>query len=165
MADPVLAFERFPVPAARKMTIKDSFSRVYIPGTNRKYERAKTCCLPGCAGHGGVDLAPGLTGKQAVAVWDGTVRLMGSQGAYGNHVTVQRKGYRQGAFYAHLDRFYRGLKDGQRVEAGDVLGYVGGTGQTFGDHLHFEVRTDYRNWCSSRDPYRRLVQVQKAELG
>lgn len=163
MADPVLAFKRFPVPAARNTVLKDSFSRIYIPGTSKKYERAKTCCLPGCAGHGGIDMAGGMTGKQVVSVWDGTVRFMGSAGAYGNHVTVQRKGYPQGAFYAHLDRFYRGLREGQQISAGHVLGYVGKTGQTFGAHLHFEVRLNYHDWCTARDPYRRLIQVQKAE--
>lgn len=44
-------------------------------------------------------------------------------------------------YYAHLDRYHEGLKQGQRVQQGDVLGYVGTTGNAPDNlpHLHFQV--------------------------
>jgi murein DD-endopeptidase MepM/ murein hydrolase activator NlpD len=44
-------------------------------------------------------------------------------------------------YYAHLDRYASGLKDGQRVRRGEVIGYVGSTGNASEDapHLHFAI--------------------------
>jgi murein DD-endopeptidase MepM/ murein hydrolase activator NlpD len=44
-------------------------------------------------------------------------------------------------FYGHLDRFARGLRPGQRVQAGRTLGYIGNTGDATGGptHVHFEI--------------------------
>jgi hypothetical protein len=44
-------------------------------------------------------------------------------------------------FYGHLNRFARGLKVGQKVEIGDLVGYVGNTGNARGTspHIHFEI--------------------------
>jgi murein DD-endopeptidase MepM/ murein hydrolase activator NlpD len=168
MSDPVLAFKRFPVRAALNETIRDSFGRRFIPGTTRLYQRAKTGCvhdgIHNDPGHCACDLAKGMAGKQVVSVWDGTVRLKSFGSAFGGHqITIVRSGTTQGVFYAHLDRFYKGIHEGQKVSAGHVLGYVGNEGQTSGAHLHFEVRLDWRNWCTARSPYRRLIQAQTRE--
>jgi len=44
-------------------------------------------------------------------------------------------------YYAHLDRYAEGLREGQRVQRGDVIGYVGTTGNAASDnpHLHFAI--------------------------
>jgi len=43
-------------------------------------------------------------------------------------------------FYAHLFGFPPGLSQGSRVEAGQIIGWVGGTGNASAPHLHFEIR-------------------------
>jgi murein DD-endopeptidase MepM/ murein hydrolase activator NlpD len=62
-------------------------------------------------------------------------------------------------YYAHLERYAEGLKDGDRVERGQVLGYVGTTGNAPPDtpHLHFAIfrLTDEKRWWQGTaiDPY------------
>jgi murein DD-endopeptidase MepM/ murein hydrolase activator NlpD len=63
-------------------------------------------------------------------------------------------------YYAHLERYADGLKDGQTVSQGDVIGYVGTTGNAppNAPHLHFavfELNAD-KHWWQGRaiDPYR-----------
>ena len=62
-------------------------------------------------------------------------------------------------YYAHLERYADGLKDGDRVERGQVIGYVGTTGNAPRDtpHLHFAIfkLTDEKRWWqgSAIDPY------------
>src|SRR6185369_6786510 len=62
-------------------------------------------------------------------------------------------------YYAHLDRYADGLKDGQAVSQGEVIGYVGTTGNAPANtpHLHFavfELNTDKRWWQGKAvDPY------------
>lgn len=87
-------------------------------------------------GHTGVDLnAPNDYGKPVHAVTAGTAYGASLAGSYGNHVNLYTaSGVRQ--IYGHLSGFG---KLG-RVGAGDVIGYVGSTGNSTGPHLHFEVR-------------------------
>jgi len=42
--------------------------------------------------------------------------------------------------YAHLSKFAKGLKAGNRVKKGELIGYVGSTGMSTGPHLHYEIR-------------------------
>ena len=60
-------------------------------------------------------------------------------GGYGRRVEVQHaNGYVTA--YSHQSRFASGVRAGARVRQGQVIGYVGNTGHSFGAHLHFEVR-------------------------
>lgn len=88
--------------------------------------------------HKGTDFsAP--TGTPVKAASNGVVEFAGGQGGYGNIVVIQhRDGYESA--YAHLNGFAKGLRKGQRVRQGDVIGYVGSTGWSTGAHLHFEIR-------------------------
>jgi murein DD-endopeptidase MepM/ murein hydrolase activator NlpD len=88
--------------------------------------------------HAGVDFAA-PTGTPVKATSNGTVSFVGSQGGYGNIVILQHRD-RYTTAYAHLNGFARGLRKGDRVSQGDVIGYVGMTGWATGPHLHYEVR-------------------------
>jgi murein DD-endopeptidase MepM/ murein hydrolase activator NlpD len=86
--------------------------------------------------HTGVDYAA-PTGTSVRTVGDGVVSFAGSQGGYGNVVEVKHQGGKS-TLFAHLSRI--GVKVGQKVEQGDVVGAVGTTGYSTGPHLHFEFR-------------------------
>ena len=90
--------------------------------------------------HAGIDLAD-PTGSPIRAAAAGQVILMGPTGGYGNYTCINH-GKSISTCYAHQSRF--GTKRGAMVEQGEVIGYVGNTGHSFGAHLHFEVRVNGR---------------------
>ena len=98
--------------------------------------------------HKGVDYAA-PTGTKVKVTADGTVTFLGKQGGYGNVVMVRHQG-RYSTVYGHLSRFAKGLRHGQRISQGEVIGYVGMTGVATGPHLHYEFRIDGQQ----RDPLR-----------
>ncbi len=85
--------------------------------------------------HTGVDLGAS-SGTPIRATAAGEVISTASGGPYGNHTLIMHAG---GIFsmYAHQSRF--GVRAGQKVKAGQVIGYVGSTGYSTGPHLHFEI--------------------------
>lgn len=86
--------------------------------------------------HRGVDFgAP--SGTPIYAAGDGTVDVIGPQRGYGKYVRL-RHSSKLSTAYAHMSRFAR-LAKGARVHQGDIIGYVGSTGQATGPHLHYEV--------------------------
>lgn len=86
--------------------------------------------------HHGVDL--GLrTGAPVMSVFDGIVKLSTYGGGYGNYIIIRHENGLE-TLYAHLHR--RKVSVGQRVQAGDLIGWGGSTGYSTGPHLHFEVR-------------------------
>ncbi|HEX7831741.1 MAG TPA: M23 family metallopeptidase [Thermoanaerobaculia bacterium] len=92
--------------------------------------------------HKGIDIfAP--KGTAIVAVSDGVISFIGEQPKGGNCVWLTTE---DGAafYYAHLDRWAPGLYEGMEVRSGDLLGYVGNTGnaKTTPPHLHFGVNQD-----------------------
>ena len=90
--------------------------------------------------HKGVDYAA-ATGTPIKATGDGKVQFIGNKGGYGRTVIV-RHGEKYSTLYAHMSRFRKGLKRGQAVEQGQVIGYVGKSGLATGPHLHYEFRMD-----------------------
>lgn len=87
--------------------------------------------------HQGIDFAA-PTGTPVFAASDGVVVEARRWGGYGNWVRIRHgDGWETG--YAHLSRFARGLRPGQRVTQGQVIAYVGSTGASTGPHLHHEV--------------------------
>ena len=86
--------------------------------------------------HAGVDVNSAY-GTQIWAAAGGTVILAGWNGGYGNCVMVNHgNGYT--TLYGHMSSI--AVSYGQYVTMGQVLGYVGSTGNSTGPHLHFEVR-------------------------
>ncbi|HEX6839724.1 MAG TPA: M23 family metallopeptidase, partial [Polyangia bacterium] len=90
--------------------------------------------------HAGIDLfarrgTPVVRASEGMVVRIGTTDRLG-----GNTVWVAGKPSTL-YYYAHLDRFARGLRVGDRVAPGDLVGYVGNTGnaRTTPSHLHFGV--------------------------
>jgi murein DD-endopeptidase MepM/ murein hydrolase activator NlpD len=86
--------------------------------------------------HPGIDIAAGM-GTPIRAAAAGTVALAGPAGGYGNLTCIQHTGA-MSTCYAHQSGFATGA--GASVTQGQVIGYVGSTGFSFGPHLHFEVR-------------------------
>jgi murein DD-endopeptidase MepM/ murein hydrolase activator NlpD len=94
--------------------------------------------------HTGIDIAaPG--GTPIGAAKAGTVLFTGWMGGYGNLVVLDH-GDDVVTLYAHQSRI--AVNEGQALAQGQVLGYVGSTGHSTGNHLHFEVRVD----AHPRDP-------------
>ena len=90
--------------------------------------------------HAGIDLAA-PTGRPIRAAAGGRVILAAPTGGYGNYTCLAHN-KSISTCYAHQVRF--GARVGETVSQGDVIGYVGNTGHSFGAHLHFEVRIDGR---------------------
>jgi murein DD-endopeptidase MepM/ murein hydrolase activator NlpD len=112
----------------------------------------------GSRGHEAVDiLAPRHTPVRAVD--DGTVAKLFTSKAGGITLYQFDPTGRFCYYYAHLDRYAEGLREGQRISRGDVIGYVGTTGNAPANtpHLHFAVYelTADKRWWEGRplDPY------------
>lgn len=91
-------------------------------------------------GHKGVDYAaPAGTPIHATA--DGTVEFAGWQNGYGNVVILKHYG-KYSTVYAHQSRIAAGLRKGDKIAQGQLIGYVGSTGWATGPHLHYEFRVD-----------------------
>jgi murein DD-endopeptidase MepM/ murein hydrolase activator NlpD len=91
-------------------------------------------------GHKGVDYAA-PTGTPIHATADGTVAFIGQQTGYGNVIILKNFG-KYSTLYGHQSRFAKGLKKGDHVQQGQLIGYVGSTGWATGPHLHYEFRID-----------------------
>ncbi|HEY8776754.1 MAG TPA: peptidoglycan DD-metalloendopeptidase family protein [Gaiellaceae bacterium] len=86
--------------------------------------------------HAGIDIGVPY-GTPIHAAASGTVVLAGWVGGYGNYTCIDHGGG-MATCYAHQSSF--AVSTGQHVTQGQVIGYVGSTGHSFGPHLHFEVR-------------------------
>jgi murein DD-endopeptidase MepM/ murein hydrolase activator NlpD len=108
--------------------------------------------------HEAVDiLAPRHTPVHAIE--DGTIAKLFDSKAGGHTIYQFDPTERFAYYYAHLDRYADGLRDGQRVAAGEVIGYVGTSGNAPAGtpHLHFaifELGPEKRWWKGEAlDPY------------
>jgi murein DD-endopeptidase MepM/ murein hydrolase activator NlpD len=72
-----------------------------------------------------------------MAVGDGTVTKAGWGMGAGNVVRIRHNGTYETA-YKHLNGFAKGIRNGAKVQQGQVIGFVGTTGLSTGPHLHFE---------------------------
>jgi murein DD-endopeptidase MepM/ murein hydrolase activator NlpD len=87
--------------------------------------------------HSGVDWANPI-GTPILASGNGTVTFAGWKNGYGRYTRIQHaNGYETG--YGHQSGFAKGIVPGAKVHQGQIIGYVGSTGQSTGPHLHYEV--------------------------
>lgn len=93
--------------------------------------------------HTGIDIAAN-EGTPIVAMSDGIVEKANPYTGYGNHVTIRHKGGFK-SLYAHCSRLV--VTEGQKVKKGQVIAYVGSTGASTGNHLHFGIQKD-GVWCN-----------------
>lgn len=88
--------------------------------------------------HAGIDIAA-PAGTQIKATADGTVSYSGWMSGYGNLIIIDHANGVQ-TCYGHCSKLY--AKVGDKVSAGDVIAAVGSTGNSTGNHLHFEIRVN-----------------------
>jgi murein DD-endopeptidase MepM/ murein hydrolase activator NlpD len=92
--------------------------------------------------HRGVDF-DGITGDPIRPIAAGkVVNISRSFWAYGNSIIVEHKSGAR-SLYAHLSKF--NVKEGDEVNKNTIIGEVGSTGRSFGDHLHLEVYDENGN--------------------
>jgi len=118
------AFLRFPVAFGR---VSSGFS------TARRHP-----ILNRVRAHKGIDFAAPV-GTAIKAAGNGRVVHRGVKGGYGNTVIIAHAGSVT-TLYGHMSRYARGLKVGDKVKQGEVIGYIGMTGLATGPHLHYEYR-------------------------
>ena len=87
--------------------------------------------------HKGTDFAA-PRGTPVMAAGNGTVERASRYGGYGKYIRIRHaNGFKTA--YAHLNGYAKGVKAGARVKQGQIIGYVGSTGNSTGPHLHYEV--------------------------
>ncbi len=87
--------------------------------------------------HYGMDFTAPL-GTDVYATGNGTVvGMVSSQRGFGKHIIIDH-GFGYSSVYAHLSNF--NVKVGQKVKRGDIIGYVGNTGTSVANHLHYEIK-------------------------
>ena len=96
--------------------------------------------------HNGIDFAVG-TGTPVYAAADGIVKSSGWMGGYGNTIVLTHSQLGADTLYAHNSRL--AVTKGQQVKQGQVICYVGSTGNSTGPHSHVEVLL---NGTQSTDP-------------
>ena len=88
--------------------------------------------------HTGIDIAAPY-GTNIKAASKGTVKWSGYRGSYGNLVIIDC-GNGVEMYYGHCSKLL--VSEEQKVEAGDIIAKVGSTGNSTGNHLHFEIRVN-----------------------
>jgi murein DD-endopeptidase MepM/ murein hydrolase activator NlpD len=112
--------------------------------------------------HRGIDyVAP--VGTPVLAAGTGQVRVAGHTNANGNYVVIGH-GSEFETKYLHLSKFGPHTKRGQRVNQGDVIGYVGSTGWATGPHLHYEFLVNGKHRNPRTVPLPKSNPINKHEL-
>lgn len=116
--------------------------------------------------HYGVDYAAPV-GSPVQATADGVVTFAGWNGASGRMVRIRHKNAYE-TMYLHLRSFGPGIRPGARVKGGDIVGYVGSSGDSTGPHLDYRIKRNgsYLNPLSAKfDPVEPLKQELLDDFG
>lgn len=112
-------------------------------------------------GHEALDIIA-MTGEPVVAVEDGTIAKLFLSKPGGTTIYQFDPTETYAYYYAHLDRYADGLAEGAMVKRGQVIGYVGSTGNAATPHLHFAIFRlgPEKQWWKGEalDPYPALKQ-------
>ena len=108
-----------------------NYTRISSPFTQNRWHPI----LQKYRAHLGIDYAASV-GTPVKSAGSGKVTFVGEKGGYGNTIEVNHDSSFK-TLYAHLNGFAKGLRSGQSVKQGQVIGYVGNTGLSSGPHLHF----------------------------
>jgi murein DD-endopeptidase MepM/ murein hydrolase activator NlpD len=138
--EPVPVAETSPVAAAAAENLRARNLRVPVDHVDRDDLHDTFSDARGSRVHEALDiLAP--RGTQVIAVEDGRIEKLFTSKAGGLTIYQFDPTRTFAYYYAHLDRYADGLVEGQIVKRGDVVGYVGSTGNASPDapHLHFAV--------------------------
>ena len=92
--------------------------------------------------HTGVDWATPY-GTPIFASGNGMVEKVGPEGGYGKYIRIKHNNGYETA-YGHMSAFAKGMEPGKRVRQGQVIGFVGSTGQSTGPHVHYEILVNGR---------------------
>ena len=114
------------------------------------------------ANHHGIDLVGNINSK-IISVQDGEITYAGWQRGYGNCIEIKHtdeSGKTFYTFYAHMQNNSLQVVTGQKIMLGQVLGVQGSTGNSTGDHLHFEIRLENKTQI---DPAPYLFEVKEME--
>jgi murein DD-endopeptidase MepM/ murein hydrolase activator NlpD len=87
--------------------------------------------------HTGVDWASS-SGTAIYAAGNGIIEKAGYEGGYGKYIRIRHANGWETA-YGHMSAFARGMETGKKVRQGQLIGYVGSTGLSTGNHLHYEM--------------------------
>ncbi|KJC62806.1 membrane protein [Bradyrhizobium sp. LTSPM299] len=92
--------------------------------------------------HTGVDWATAY-GTPIFASGNGVLEKVGPEGGYGKYIRIKHaNGYETA--YGHMSAFAKGMEIGKKVRQGQVIGFVGSTGQSTGPHVHYEILVNGR---------------------
>lgn len=120
----------------QKVFLKSPLQYKYI-SSGFSYSRLNPVTESYYHAHRALDLAANY-GTPVVAIGDGTVTQAGWNGPYGICATI-RYNDMYTSVYGHFQSLAKGIKRGASVKQGQVVGYVGSTGESTGPHLHYEI--------------------------
>jgi murein DD-endopeptidase MepM/ murein hydrolase activator NlpD len=139
-------------------TLRDRDLKIPVDGVDRDDLRDTFADSRGARAHEALDImAPRHTPVRAVE--DGRIQKLFTSKAGGYTIYQFDPAEMFSYYYAHLDRYADGLREGQYARRGDVIGYVGSTGNASPDapHLHFAIfrLTPERQWWKGEpiNPY------------
>ncbi|MDB5189563.1 MAG: peptidase family protein [Parcubacteria group bacterium] len=128
-----------------KVTVKKSVNLPSVSGFSNPLPGG--ICTQGIHDNNGVDIgAHAGTPIYAAAAGEVIIARMGWNGGFGNYVVINHPNGTQ-TLYGHMSQL--GTTPGASVGKGELIGYVGSTGKSTGNHLHFEVHKATNPFCGS----------------